>query len=191
VSDAPVSRGATPVWDALVRILHWSLVLAVATAWLTRHSPGRWHEWLGYATLAIVAVRIAWGFLGPGHARFADFVRGFSATAGYARDVVAHREARYLGHNPLGGWMVIALLAMVGLVGFSGWLYTTDRFWGVPWVEEVHETLSDILFALVALHILGVVFTSLRHRENLLAAMLHGRKPAEAAESDSGGDRRR
>ena len=173
------SRGLTPVWDALVRVLHWSLVLTVAAAWLTRHSPGRWHEWLGYATLAVVAVRVAWGFLGSGHARFADFVRSFPATARYARDVVAHREARYLGHNPLGGWMVIALLSMVAAVGISGWLYTTDRYWGVPWVEALHSTLSDVLFAFVALHILGVVFTSARHRENLVAAMLHGRKPAD------------
>ena len=72
--------------------------------------------------------------------------------------------------------MVVALLTMVALVGFTGWLYTTDRFWGVPWVEELHETLSDTLFALVGLHIIGVVFTSRKHRENLVAAMLHGRK---------------
>jgi cytochrome b len=165
-----------PVWDLAVRVLHWSLVLTVAAAWLTRHSPGRWHEWIGYTTLAIVAARIAWGFLGAGYARFADFLRPASATIAYSRDVFTGREARYVGHNPLGGWMVLALLALVALVGFSGWLYTTDRFWGVPWVEELHETLSDILFAFVGLHILGVVFTSVRHRENLAGAMLHGRK---------------
>lgn len=165
-----------PVWDAAVRILHWTLVLSVATAWLTRHSPGGWHEWIGYAALAVVAARIAWGFVGSGHARFADFIRSAPATAAYARDVLAAREARFVGHNPLGGWMVLALLAMVVLVGFTGWLYTTDRFWGVEWVEDLHETLSNILFAFVALHIAGVVFTSIRHRENLIGAMLHGRK---------------
>jgi cytochrome b len=165
-----------PVWDVLVRVLHWSLVLTVATAWLTRHSPGRWHEWLGYATLAIVAVRTVWGFAGSGYARFADFVRPAAVTVAYARDVFAGREARFIGHNPLGGWMVVALLSMVVLVGLTGWLYTTDRYWGVEWVEELHETLSNLLFLFVALHILGVVFTSVRHRENLPAAMLHGRK---------------
>jgi len=172
-----------PVWDALVRVLHWSLVLTVATAWLTRHSPGRWHEWIGYATLAIVAARVAWGFLGSGHARFSDFVRSAATTASYARDVAGGRETRYVGHNPLGGWMVIGLLTMVALVGFTGWLYTTDRFWGVPWVEELHETLSDVLFGFVALHIIGVVFTSVRHHENLVAAMLHGRKRPDAGDS--------
>jgi cytochrome b len=165
-----------PVWDFAVRVLHWSLVLSVAAAWLTRHSPGRWHEWLGYATLAIVAARTAWGFIGAGHARFGEFMRSPAATAAYARSVVGGREARYLGHNPLGGWMVAALLAMVALVGFTGWLYTTDRFWGIAWVERLHSTLSDVLFVVVALHIVGVVFTSARHRENLLASMLHGRK---------------
>lgn len=186
MSAAAREPGRTiPVWDALVRVLHWSLVLTVAAAWFTRHSPGRWHEWLGYATLAIVAARTAWGFLGSGHAHFAGFVRTFPATAGYARDLFRGLEARYVGHNPLGAWMVIALLSMVTLVGFTGWLYTTDRFWGVAWVESLHSTLSDILFVFVALHILGVLFTSARHRENLVAAMLHGRKPASRTRDDS------
>lgn len=79
--------------------------------------------------------------------------------------------------------MVVALLAMVALVGITGWLYTTDRFWGIGWVEELHETLSDILFAFVGLHIVGVVFTSIRHRENLVAAMLHGRKRPGAGDA--------
>jgi len=99
--------------------------------------------------------------------------------------MLAGREARFIGHNPLGGWMVVALLTMVALVGITGWLYTTDRFWGVPWVEEIHETLSDIFFLFVALHILGVIFTSVRHRENLPGSMLHGRKRGEDDECGS------
>jgi cytochrome b len=151
-------------------------VFSVAAAWLTRHSRGEWHEWLGYAALAVVAARVAYGFFGTGYTRFSDFVRPAAETAAYARDLLAGCEARYIGHNPLGGWMVVALLAMVALVGFTGWLYTTDRYWGVEWVEELHEALSNILFAFVALHLAGVVFTSVKHRENLVAAMLHGRK---------------
>jgi cytochrome b len=173
------SRRVIPVWDTAVRVLHWTLVLSVASAWVTRHSPGRWHEWLGYTTLAIVLMRTIWGFIGSGHARFADFIRPVSVTAGYACDVFSGREARFIGHNPLGGWMAVALLTMVALVGFTGWLYTTERFWSVQWVEELHETLSDTLFLFVALHIVGVVFTSIRHRENLPGAMLHGRKREE------------
>lgn len=164
------------VWDALVRVLHWTLVLSVATAWLTRHARGEWHEWLGYAALAVVATRVAWGFFGAGHARFSDFVRSPQATAAYARGVISGREARFVGHNPLGGWMVVALLTLVTLVGFTGWLYTTDRFWGVGWVEELHETLSNVLFTFVAFHLAGVIYTSIHHRENLVGAMFSGRK---------------
>jgi len=175
-----------PVWDVAVRVLHWTVVLTVATAWLTRHSAGRWHEWLGYTTLAIVAMRTIWGFTGSRHARFADCIRTASVTAAYARDVFSAREARFIGHNPLGGWMVVVLLTMVALVGATGWLYTTDRFWGVEWVEELHETLSNILFGFVALHILGVVFTSIRQRENLPGSMLHGRKRVNGGDGGRG-----
>ncbi|MGQ0430283.1 MAG: cytochrome b/b6 domain-containing protein [Gammaproteobacteria bacterium] len=169
-------RPLIPVWDLAVRLLHWSLVATVAAAWLTRHAVGGWHEWIGYATLAIVACRAVWGIVGSEYARFADFVRPVSVTVRYARAVFAGQEERFIGHNPLGGWMVLALLSMVVLVGVTGWLYTTDRFWGVPWVEELHSTLSDVMFIFVGLHILGVVFTSVRHRENLVAAMMRGRK---------------
>ena len=185
-AGATQSRRTIPVWDVPVRVLHWALVLTVAAAWLTRHSSGRWHEWLGYATLAIVAARTIWGFIGSGYARFADFVRPTSVTIGYARAVFSGREARFVGHNPLGGWTVVALLALVALVGLTGWLYTTDRFWGVAWVEALHSTLSDILFLFVGLHILGVVFTSIRHRENLPRAMLHGRKRENDADKEKG-----
>ena len=178
-AEVAPSRRLIRVWDAPVRILHWSLVLSVVTAWLTRHSPGRWHEWLGYAALAIVLTRALWGFFGSRHARFADFIRTGPATVAYTRSVFSGREARFVGHNPLGGWMVVVLLVMVAAVGITGWLYTTDRYWGVDWVEELHEMLSNVLFLFVALHLAGVIFTSVRHRENLVAAMLHGRKREE------------
>ena len=100
------------------------------------------------------------------------------ATVAYARAILNHTEARYVGHNPLGGWMVVALLADAIATGLTGWLYTTDRFWGVQWVEELHSLLGHALIPLLLLHVAGAVFTSWRHRENLIAAMLHGRKPA-------------
>lgn len=167
------------VWDPLVRVGHWLLVATVLVAWLTRHAPGPWHEWIGYGSLAIVAVRIVWGIWGPQHARFAQFVRSPRETLRYFRAILARSEPRYVGHNPLGGWMIVALLLAVGLVGFTGWLYTTDRFWGVEWVERLHSMLTDVLIMLVALHVGGVAFSSLRHRENLIAAMVHGRKRVE------------
>lgn len=164
------------VWDLWVRIGHWLLVLSVATAWFTRHGGDAVHEWLGYAALAIVAVRIVWGFIGSPHARFGDFVFAPKTVLGYAGDLLKHRERHYLGHNPLGGYMVIALLVTVALTGASGWLYTTDRFWGVEWVGETHELLSDLLLVLIGLHLAGVIFASIREGQNLVASMIHGRK---------------
>jgi cytochrome b len=164
------------VWDPLVRVAHWSLVATVVGSWLTRHGGGALHEWLGYAALAIVALRVAWGFVGSESARFADFVRSPRATLAYGRLALRGREPRHVGHNPLGGWMILALLAVIAGIGTTGWLYTTDAFWGVAWVGDLHETLTDVLIVLVALHVAGVLVASLRHRENLVAAMLHGRK---------------
>jgi len=169
-------QGGVRVWDPAIRIGHWLLVTSVAAAWLTKTGWESWHERLGYVALAVMAGRVVWGFVGPVHARFSDFIVAPPAGLDYAREMLARREPRYLGHNPLGGWTIVALLLMVGLVGASGWLYTTDRFWGVAWVEELHEQLSNLLLILVALHVAGVLYASYRHRENLIAAMIHGRK---------------
>ena len=165
-----------PVWDPLVRMAHWMLVAGVTAAWLTRHARGAWHEVLGYAVLAVVMVRVIWGFVGFRHARFADFVVGPAGTLRYAGQTLRRQEPRYLGHNPLGAWMIIALIATLLVISVSGWLYTTDRFWGVAWVEMVHGTATDVLFVLVVLHVAGVFYASWRHHENLVGAMLHGRK---------------
>ena len=109
------ARRTVPVWDPLVRIGHWSLVLCVALAWATGEDSEGWHEGFGYATLAIVGVRLIWGFAGPRTARFAEFVRMPAATMAYALRVLAGTEPRYLGHNPLGGWMIVFLLACIAL----------------------------------------------------------------------------
>jgi len=177
MSGGPAT-GSVPVWDRFVRIAHWSLVLTVAAAWVTQEGAGRVHEWLGYAVLAIAAARILWGVAGSRYARFGQFVRGPAHTLHYAGSVAARTERRYVGHNPLGGYSIVLLLALILLVCGTGWLYTTDTYWGVEWVEELHEGLSNALLALVALHVTGVVYSSARHRENLVASMVHGRKRA-------------
>jgi len=166
------------VWDPVVRLGHWGLVILVALAWSTRHGGGLWHEWCGHAAGAIVALRLLWGWVGPPYARFAQFLRSPATTARYAMLVLARKEPRHLGHNPLGGWMVVLLLAAVALTVATGWLYTTDEFWGVPWVEALHGASSDAVLALATVHLAGVLITSVRHRENLVAAMIHGRKRA-------------
>jgi cytochrome b len=177
---------AVRVWDPLLRIAHWTLVAAVLATWITAElktdAAKRAHEWVGYLALAVVALRLAWGWVGSRCARFGQFVRSPSATLSYTRSVMAHTEPRYIGHNPLGGWAVLALLALTAAAGASGWLSLTDRFWGVEWVQELHEALANTLYMFVGLHLCGVVFTSWRHRENLVAAMLTGRKRAPLAE---------
>lgn len=168
-----------------MRVLHWTLALSMIISFATHEGGGWVHEWTGYAALAAAAVRVILGFTGQGRWRFSGFVRGVAATLAYACAVRRHSEARYLGHNPLGGWMVLALLADAIATGLTGWLYTTDRFWGVQWLEEIHGVLGYALIPLLLLHVAGAVFTSWRHRENLVAAMLHGRKPvAQPADID-------
>ncbi|MCS6947057.1 MAG: cytochrome b/b6 domain-containing protein, partial [Steroidobacteraceae bacterium] len=148
----------------------------ILAAWLTREGRRVLHEYIGYGVLVLLAVRIVWGFVGTPHARFADFVRSPHETLRYARQLLRGSAPRYVGHNPLGGWMMLALLALTLAIGATGWLYTTDRYWGVEWVERLHATLTDILLACVLLHVLGALVMSYRHRENLIAAMFHGRK---------------
>ncbi len=171
------------VWDPAVRVLHWALAASFALGWATTEWLGDWHQAVGYAALAMVVVRIAWGFVGPHYARFAQFMRGPRVTLDFARRMLAGREARYLGHNPLGACMVLALFACIGGLALTGWLYTTDRFWGDETVERIHLALAWTTVALVVMHVAGVALASFRHRENLLAAMLTGNK-REANEED-------
>jgi cytochrome b len=176
MSDRRPIGAPAPVWDPLVRIGHWTLVLSVAIAWITHERVGRVHEIAGYIALAVVALRVVWGFVGTPHARFADFLRTPRATLDYALLVLRRAEPRFLGHNPLGGWMVAALLASVAATSLSGWLLITDRYWGSESVEAIHEFFADALLVLIALHVAGVVFASLRQGENLVRAMVTGRK---------------
>ena len=164
------------VWDLWVRVGHWTLVTCIVVAWFTRHGGGRVHEWAGYVALIVTGLRLLWGVTGPRYARFVQFVRGPAATLRYGMQVATGHAPRHIGHNPLGGWMIAALLATGLLTAGSGWLYTTDRFWGVAWVEESHAALTYLLLALAAIHVTGVIVESLRHRENLVAAMVHGNK---------------
>ena len=168
----------TRVWDGAVRALHWALVLAVAAAWLTTEWFGGWHRAAGWLALAIVVARMGWGWLGPGHARFARFVRTPRATLAYARSVLLRREPRYLGHNPLGACMVLAFFACTVLLALTGWLYTTDRFWGNETVEDIHRWLAWSFVLLAAMHVAGIAYASLRHHENLVGSMLSGDKRA-------------
>lgn len=169
------------VWDPLVRVFHWSLVLSFAVAWISADEWKDLHEWAGYAAGALIAFRLVWGLVGPRYARFSQFVRKPSTVAGYLKDMGKGHERRYIGHNPAGGLMILALIASMAGLALTGWMTTTDAYWGVAWVKETHETLANLMLALVGLHVAGAVLASLRHGENLVRAMLTGRKRAPAA----------
>jgi cytochrome b len=175
--------GATPpatvkVWDPLVRIFHWSLAFLFAAAFVTGDESERLHVLIGYAILGLVALRLVWGMIGPRHARFSSFVRGPRAVLAYLREMAKLRAPRHLGHNPAGGAMVVALLALLAATGVTGYLMTTDAFWGVEWIEEVHEAFANATVAMVVLHVLGVLLASFEHGENLAKSMFTGRKRA-------------
>ena len=164
------------VWDLFVRVCHWLLVILFAVAW---YSGGIWdnpHLAAGYFIFGLVVARIVWGFVGSRHARFSDFIYGPRTILLHIADMLRMRAPRYLGHNPAGGAMVIMLLATLIVICISGVMMTTDAFWGVKWVDRLHETASTIALVLVALHVGGVIFASIEHGENLVRAMIIGRK---------------
>lgn len=184
-TGTPSGTGGVRVWDPLVRVFHWSLAASFLVAWLSADEWESLHLWAGYAAAALVGFRLLWGLVGPRYARFRQFVKAPADLRAYLGEMLRGRERRHLGHNPAGGAMVAALLAGLAGLCLTGWLQTTGAFWGAEWVEAVHETLADLLLVLVGLHVGGVLWASLRHRENLARAMVTGRKrppgPADVA----------
>jgi cytochrome b len=182
------------VWDLIVRLGHWALAIGFLIAWLTAEEWESVHVWSGYLIGAVVVLRLIWGVVGSRHARFRDFVRGPRAVIAYLAGLVKGRAPRYLGHNPAGGAMTIALLLGLALTVGSGlMLYAIEDDAGplaayvTPvsdhedaeerW-EDIHEIAATGTLWLVGLHILGVLASSLAHRENLPRAMITGRKRA-------------
>jgi cytochrome b len=166
------------IWDWPIRLFHWLLVLCFAGAWLTAESE-RWrlaHITLGYTMIGLVAFRLLWGLVGTRHARFASFVRGPAAVLSYARSLFKLQPEHYAGHNPAGGLMVVVLLAVIFITVGTGYLAYNDM--ASEWAEELHETTAGVMLAIVILHVVGVTASSFLHRENLIGAMITGRKNA-------------
>lgn len=170
----PVAR--VRVWDLPVRLFHWSLVTSFAVAWLSSDDAERLHHWAGYVALGLVGFRCVWGFVGSPHARFSDFVPPFAVLLDYGRRMLSGSEPRYLGHNPAAAVMILFLMAMVGFIGATGWLMTTDLGWGSELLEQTHELAAELTLAAVAVHVVAAIYESLHTRENLLRAMIDGYK---------------
>lgn len=175
-------RARTLVWDAPVRVFHWLTVLCFAVAWLTSDSE-RWqlvHVTAGYTMAGLVVFRILWGLVGTRHARFTDFVRGPRAVAAYLRSLLRGRPQHHAGHNPAGALAILALLALAALTTLTGWANYNEL--AGEWAEELHEALAAGMLVLVLVHVAAVVASSKLHHENLVAAMVHGRKPVPPQE---------
>ena len=194
--SAPDTQPAGPVspqliWDLPTRVFHWMLAACVLGAWLTAESESSrmLHLALGYSAGVLVAWRLVWGLVGSRYARFSDFVKSPAAALAYLRGYLPTRRAastptHYLGHNPAGGWAVVALLAAVALAVSTGYLNYQDdsaEFW-----SELHELAGNGIMVLVGLHVAAVIATSLLHRENLVRAMVNGYKRARSGQGISG-----
>ncbi|MCT8972678.1 cytochrome b/b6 domain-containing protein [Microbaculum marinisediminis] len=195
------------VWDPLVRIIHWLLVIAFIIGYVTEGDPLWLHTWAGYVVAGLVVVRIVWGFVGPRHARFSDFVTGPRKAVGYLAGLIRRKAPRYIGHSPAGGAMTVALLVFLAAISVTGMMTLADTdnagplaaWFGNPDVvaareaalaagqefryrspfKEPHEVLVNITLVLIILHLVGVALASVVHRESLPRAMVTGMKRAE------------
>jgi len=193
----PEAQVRIKVWDIVVRSFHWCLVVFFGLCYLTGDEFDLLHAYLGYGILILLGIRIIWGLIGTKYARFTDFIYGWKSVREYFKGLMTWRPRAYLGHNPVGGWMVVLLLLLMlftcwtGLeaYGEQGYGPFAQKFSGAPdahesgkrddanelW-SELHEVLADITLFLVIVHIVGVIVSSLLHRENLVRAMWTGYK---------------
>lgn len=177
-------EGAAPaetvkVWDRFIRFFHWSTAVSFTVAYVSGDAAFDLHLWVGYTLTTLVLARIGWGFFGPKSARWSDFVRPPRQVLGYLREVLAGNPPRHLGHNPVGGAMVVALMAGLSLTALSGIaLQGLDGMSG-GWsdaFEEAHEALAGFTVFLIVFHVAGVLISSVLHGENLVRAMITGYK---------------
>lgn len=194
---------AVHVWDWPVRVSHWSIVVLVAIAVATAYTGGElmvWHMRAGYGVLALVLFRIVWGFAGTRHARFSSFLRGPRSAARYARALARRTHPVSIGHNPLGGWSVIALLGVLLLQAGTGLFANDDVIYEGPLAKHVGSTLSGEITAvhhlnvwaigiLVGMHISAVFAHLAFAKENLVPPMMTGRKRLHRSLASEGLDK--
>jgi cytochrome b len=167
------------VWDLPVRVGHWLMAGSFALAYVTAESEA-WrnvHVTAGLVFAATIAFRVLWGLAGTRYARFSSFVRGPKAVLFYLRSLLTFRPQHWTGHNPAGGWAILALLG-IGLVTTLSGLAAYNELGG-EWLKELHEGIAGTMLALVGIHLAGVLVGSLAHRENLVRAMFTGYKRGE------------
>jgi len=184
-------------WDIGVRIFHWSLVLFYTIAYLSEDIE-LIHVYAGYVVLGLILFRVLWGLIGTKYARFNNFIYGKKVALAYLKSLLTKKPKHYIGHNPIAGWMILALLISIFLVAWTGLLLYADAGKGPLaevnvelisgvyadddgeqsesiW-EEIHETLANLTLLLVCAHVAGVLLSSVIHGENLIRSMITGYK---------------
>ncbi|MGR3544108.1 MAG: cytochrome b/b6 domain-containing protein [Paracoccus sp. (in: a-proteobacteria)] len=164
------------VWDPLVRLIHWGVVLMVVinAAIVAKDSP--LHLWAGYTMLVLVGVRLLWGIIGSRPARFSAFPPNPFRALGYLKEMRRGDKTVHLSHNLLGALMVYNIWATLLVIAATGFMMGTARFFGVDWVAQTHDLAYDWLLISITAHVLGVVFDTWRSGVPLVQAMIHGRK---------------
>ena len=164
------------VWDAPVRMFHWLMVLSFFGAYLTAESE-RWrlaHVTLGYTMGGLVAFRIIWGLMGTRYARFSNFIRGPAAVMRYVKSLLKGQPEHTIGHNPAGAVAIVMLMVLSALIVATGWAIFNEI--GGNLLSELHEVTGNLMLLVVGVHVAGVVASSWLHRENLVRAMVTGKK---------------
>ena len=178
------------VWDLPTRLFHWALVILVVTSFATGVIGGnamQYHLWSGYTILTLVVFRIIWGIVGSRTARFAVFVSSPRAVLQYAKTLLDRDHPRYLGHNPMGGWSIVAMLTAL-LVQVSTGLFASDDIstqgplygWVSNdvsrWLTQIHLFNLSVIVVLVGLHLAAILFYLVVKHENLIKPMVTGNK---------------
>lgn len=189
MSEPNALQQTVTVWDVPTRLFHWTLVALMIVQWLTAESAGamKFHVWGGYAVLTLVLFRLMWGFVGSDTARFSHFVRGPGAALAYVKALLRGETPLYVGHNPMGGWSILALLTLLLIQAGTGLFANDDIIFDGPlsgwvsksmsnWLTTVHKVNFNLLLLVIAVHVSAVLFYLLVKRENLIHPMLSGRK---------------
>lgn len=177
-SETPLNSPAETVlvWDWPLRVWHWALAALVLIACVTPNIYDSLHRFAGYSVLGLLAFRLVWGFFGTRHSRFDKVGLKLRAAPSYLKNIARGRTGRYLGLNPAGAAMLVALLVLLVISAVSGAMQVTVRFFGVWWVEDTHAYSSNLIIALIGVHVAGTLLMSVLQGENLVRAMFTGRK---------------
>lgn len=176
MSHADLPPGGILVWDRFVRGFHWALVSCVLIDYFVIDDGETVHQWLGYTASALVLARVVWGFVGSRYARFGDFFPTPARLKRHLQALLSGRPEHVVGHNPLGALMMLALMALVLSLGLTGFLQTTDRFWGEEWLQDLHEQIGHVLIACAGLHAAAALMVGRLERTRLVRAMFTGIK---------------